>query len=71
MKKTIICLAIVALAGCATGNGVTYENNRHTTIGQELIDLKNAYDQKIITADEYDKLKQDITESAILAKAQE
>ena len=68
MKKSIILLAVLSIGGCAMGNDMTLENNRHTTIGQELLDLKKSYDEKIITAEEYDKLKQDIKDSASLAK---
>ena len=64
MKKTILILTILSLVGCAVGNDIFSENNRHTTIGQELIDLKKSYDEKVITIEEYDKLKQDIKDSA-------
>lgn len=66
MKNALMVITVLALAGCAVGNDVQLENSRHTTIGQELIDLKKAYDEEIVTAEEYDKLKQDIKASASL-----
>jgi hypothetical protein len=64
MKNIILILSVIALGGCAIANDLQLENSRHTTIGQELIDLKKAYDENIITAEEYDMLKQDIKKSA-------
>jgi len=60
MKKAISLLAMFALAGCAGLNDVTLVNNHHTTIGQELLDLKKAYDEEIISSEEYEKLKKEI-----------
>jgi hypothetical protein len=64
MKNALMVLIAIGLAGCAVGNDVQFENSRHTTIGQELIDLKKALDEGIVTAEEFDMLKQDIKASA-------
>lgn len=64
MKKVMSMLMVLALTGCMTGNDMTVVKNRHTTIGQELVDLKKAYDENAITIEEYDLLKEEIKKSA-------
>jgi hypothetical protein len=41
------------LVGCGGGGAKTYYMNRTTTLGQELTDLKTAYEQGAITEQEY------------------
>lgn len=52
-----------ALAACGGEPGVratTTQNVNNTTKGQELLDLKQAYDQGIITEREYERQKEKI-----------
>lgn len=52
-----------ALQGCGGEPGVratTTQNVNNTTKGQELLDLKQAYDQGIITEREYNRQKEKI-----------
>lgn len=55
----VYCL-LVTLAGC--GGGGADANVSATTVskGQELIDLKKAYDSGVIDEDEYDDQKREI-----------
>ena len=55
-------LVIVSLTSCAMFNRGTMHYSRTTTIGQELIDLKEARDDELITEEEYIKLKKEIME---------
>ena len=60
---TVLALLImVSLASCAMFNRGTVHHSRTTTIGQELIDLKEARDNEAINEEEYNKLKQEIME---------
>lgn len=54
--------AVTLLSGCAGAafNKVSVTANRHITIGQELIDLKEAHDKGIISDTEYMQTKQEI-----------
>lgn len=67
MKKIAGILAVIILvigmAGCAMGNKGTMHYNRTTTIGQELLDLKEAKDKGALSEEEYNKVKEDILES--------
>ena len=56
-----IALAVSA-SGCAMFNRGTMHYNRTTTMGKELVDLKDAMDKGAITADEYAKAKKDVLE---------
>ena len=65
MKKThllmlspALALAVVLNAGC--GGGDSKLEATTTTMGQELSDLKKAYDEGIITEKEYEKSKEAI-----------
>ena len=64
LKKIVNLLVLIILAlaisGCAVGNKGTMHYNRSTTVGQELIDLKEAKDKGAISQEEYDKAKQQI-----------
>jgi len=54
-------LALAAgLSGCAMFNRGTLHYNRTTTIGRELIDLKEARDKGAVTEAEYAKVKEEI-----------
>lgn len=59
LKKTLAFLVIgtsLALAGCGSSTQVEQVD----TQGQQLIDLKAAYDQGIISEKEYERAKKDI-----------
>jgi hypothetical protein len=58
---TFLCLLVmVSLTSCAMFNKGTMHYNRTTTIGKELIDLKKARDNEVISEEEYTKLKEEI-----------
>ncbi|MBC45148.1 MAG: hypothetical protein CMO08_05025 [Thalassospira sp.] len=63
MKKhllfTAICALPLGLAACG-GGGAMEAHNLNATMGQELIDLKAAYDKDILTEREYNRAKKDI-----------
>ena len=64
MKRIVGILAVIILvsgiAGCAMGNKGTIHYNRTTTIGKELIDLKEARDKGALSEEEYNKVREDI-----------
>ena len=64
MKKIAGLLAVIilvsAIAGCAVGNKGTVHYSRTTTIGQELLDLKEAKDKGAISEQEYNKVRNDL-----------
>ena len=47
----------VALSGCAMLNRTNFTCTRTTTVGRELVDLKEAKDKGVITDKEYDAQK--------------
>jgi len=51
---------MVGASGCAMFNRGTLHYSRTTTIGKELVDLKDAMDKGALTQDEYAKAKKDI-----------
>lgn len=58
---TLIVLAPLVLAACGgPPKPNPYHTNTTTTIGQELTDLKQAYDKGLITRSEYEKTRQAI-----------
>jgi hypothetical protein len=66
MKKIIngMLVAVTALvvSGCAGAafNKIELVMNRNVTVGQELLDLKTAHDEGIISDSEYIQAKKDI-----------
>jgi hypothetical protein len=67
MKKACIVLAALAAAGssgCAWGilNRGSIAHSRNTTIGQELIDLKEAKEKGALSDEEYTKVKKAVME---------
>jgi len=68
MKRTKILptllalLVIVSLTSCAMFNKGTAHYSRTTTMGRELLDLKEARDNEVISEEEYNKLKKEIME---------
>ena len=59
MKKLIILSLVLFVIGCGSFNEGKAELHYYNTIshGQQLLDLKKAYDKRIITKSEYDTLK--------------
>jgi outer membrane murein-binding lipoprotein Lpp len=63
MKLAIAALAVVAtlgLYGCGGGGAKTEVSTQQQTLGQELLDLKNAYDAGAMTEDEYNNAREKI-----------
>ncbi len=58
----VLLLAAVLTAGCGGGGAKVQASTTTTTttMGQELSDLKKAYDQGIISKDQYEKSKNKI-----------
>jgi uncharacterized membrane protein len=53
-----LLLASFTLSGCGGRKQTTTVQSTSTTLGQELVDLQQAYDKGIITEKEYNDLKQ-------------
>lgn len=53
-------IMVSGIAGCAIGNKGSIRYNRTTTIGKELLDLKEAKDKGAMSEQEYNKVRKDI-----------
>jgi hypothetical protein len=53
-------VVVFGISGCAMLNRVDVEYSRHTTIGQELIDLQQAKEKGVISDEEYICAKKEI-----------
>ncbi|GAB5387066.1 MAG: hypothetical protein Alpg2KO_00340 [Alphaproteobacteria bacterium] len=62
MRKFLCLIALVSLTACGGGGAENMNINANTTIGQELTDLREAFDEGIITEREYERTKADILE---------
>lgn len=62
MNLAIALTAVTLFSGCAGAafNRVSVTANRHITIGQELMDLKEAHEKGIISDTEYMETKKQI-----------
>lgn len=58
MKRVLALCLIGFLAAC--GGDQSRVINNQSTMGQELIDLKKAYDEGLITEKEYNKARRQI-----------
>lgn len=56
------CLFIAA--GCGASSSKTVQETRTTTKGQELMDLKKALDQGVISDKEYEKMKKQVMDKS-------
>ena len=56
----ILFIGAISLSSCIGGGPETSVRTDAVSTGQELIDLKKAYDQGIITEKEYEKKKKQI-----------
>ena len=54
----LVLMVGMSFIGCGGGGAKVQQSN--TTIGQELIDLEKAYNDKIITKKQYDQQKKKI-----------
>jgi hypothetical protein len=50
--------AVVALAGCTSSNETASGRTSEVTVGQQLIDLKRAYDLGALTQEEYERQRE-------------
>lgn len=57
---TMITLCALTLGLTACGGGGADVKTHNTTMGQELVDLKKAHDEGLITDREYKNAKRDI-----------
>lgn len=66
MKRPVVWCCMIAccivscvhLIGCGGGGAEIKQTTTHTSLGQELQDLDNAYQKKIITEKEYKNAKE-------------
>lgn len=58
----LACIALLSVSGCAIGNSGKLVLSRHISVGQELIDLKEARDRGAITEEEYLEVKSKLLE---------
>ena len=58
----MVAALVTAASGCALFNRGSLTYTRTTTIGKELVDLKDAKDKGAVTEEEYAKAKKDILE---------
>jgi DUF917 family protein len=64
--RTFVPIALLALGaglyGCGGGGAELQTHTTTTTVGQELVDLKAAYDKGVISKDQYESQKKKILE---------
>lgn len=64
LRTSIIFAGIFALTlGLSACGGATTKVEAKGTQGQQLLDLKEAYDKGVITEEEYEDAKEDILDS--------
>jgi hypothetical protein len=52
------CAVLAALAGCASSNETAFDRTSEATAGQQLIDLKRAYDLGVLSQKEYERRRE-------------
>jgi len=62
LALVMAAMVMAGASGCALFNKGTLHYSRTTTVGKELVDLKDAMDKGALTQDEYAKAKKDILE---------
>jgi uncharacterized membrane protein len=65
-RKSVIAASVIALTlslSACGGGGATTKVDARGTQGQQLLDLKEAYDKGVITEKEYNKTKDKILKS--------
>ena len=61
MKNVMIILLMFFITSCSLLDVESSDvTNNYTTVGQELIDLKKAYDEGALSEEEYNKLRQEL-----------
>ena len=61
MKKISILLLMFFITSCSLLDVESSDvTNNYTTVGQELIDLKKAYDEGALSEEEYNNLRQEL-----------
>ncbi len=60
LRATLIGVTALSLGGCIRGGSKNETQVSTTTTGQELTDLQTAYENGVITAEEYEKKKKEI-----------
>ncbi len=63
LKILSVIFIVISLSACSPAVSKKNTYNFNTTLGQELIDLKNALDQSAITQDQYDEMFESIKSS--------
>jgi uncharacterized membrane protein len=56
----ILIVALTAMSGCGGGSGKQTTTVTTTTVGQQLTDLKTAFDAGAISEEEYEKQREAI-----------
>jgi hypothetical protein len=52
------CAVVAALTGCASSNETASDRTAEATVGQQLIDLKRAYDLGALSQKEYERRRE-------------
>jgi len=66
IRNALVCaVALLGLYGCGGGGANVKTTTSTVSIGQQLIDLKNAYTTGAITQDQYEKAKQKLIQSVL------
>lgn len=60
LRLTLALCLIVSLAACGGGGAKTNVRTSSTTMGQELMDLNESYEEGLISARQYKRAKKDI-----------
>lgn len=60
VNLALLAVCVAAFSGCGGGTPAPLNNVSSNTIGQELIDLKKAYDSNVITEKEYQRQREAI-----------
>ena len=63
VQAVILILLISCLPACGGGGSKTVVSNRTTTQGQELLDLKRAFEQGALSEREYEKQRKKVLEA--------
>lgn len=69
MRMVVIVLMLAVAVSFLAGSGCIAVSNPHTinkatTLGQELIDLKNAKESETVTEEEYQQLRKKLIDAA-------